>query len=159
MHQIRPRPELFCDAGYHSLGESLPIGRSSKATAREIRSSQKIGLIFRPEGRFSRLVRATEFNSFSAHIFPVLASCQARREDKMGGRSWRSALDPSCCRPRRRSKGNLRVRGNSAEGVLLWPRTNSSYPNEPIIFGGLFVRTFELKICDLRPRNVVPHVL
>ena len=37
------------------LANPSPLaGRSSKATAREIGPSQRIGLIFRPEGRFSR---------------------------------------------------------------------------------------------------------
>jgi len=27
MHQLQPPPELFCEAGYESLGESLPIGQ------------------------------------------------------------------------------------------------------------------------------------
>jgi hypothetical protein len=37
------------------LANPSPLAsRSSKATAREIGPSQRIGLIFRPEGRFSR---------------------------------------------------------------------------------------------------------
>src|ERR1035437_5005268 len=48
--------------------------------------------------------RARGTNPFSAHIFPILAPCEARREGEIGGRSRRSALDPRCCRPRRRSK-------------------------------------------------------
>ena len=139
MHQLRPRPELFCEAGYESLGESLPIGQQVfEGDSPRNQAVTKNRLDFPTRGQIQP-IRATGINSFSAHIFPILAPCQARREDKIGGRSWRSALDPRCCRPRRRSKCNLRVRGNSAEGVLLWPRTNSSYSNEPIIFGGLFV--------------------
>lgn len=114
----------------HLANPSPLASSSSKATAREIGPSQENRLDFPARGQIQP-IGARGINPFSAHIFPILAPCQAHREGKNGRRSWRSALDPRCCR-RRRSEP--KIRGNSAEEVLLWPRTNSSYSNEPIMF-------------------------
>ena len=100
--------------------------------------------------------RARGTNPFSAHIFPYfgpLRSAPGRRDRRaIAEERIRPTLLPTAPKVKVKSK----ISGNSAEGGLLCPARIQVIQMSRLFSAGC---SFELKIFDSRPHNVVLHVL